>query len=87
VFLFIKDHANWCSQSVRHVIIVVSNYSLGIYLVHPLIMTLFNDYLEFNSYTLNPQYFVPIFAIIVFITSFVVVRVVSFIPYLRKTVA
>lgn len=87
IFLFIKNHADRCPQSIRRYLIVVSNCSLGIYLVHPLIMIVLNDQFAFNSSTWNPHYFSPIFAIIVFIISFVIVRVVSFIPGLRKTVA
>lgn len=87
IFLFIKNHADGCPLSIRRNLIVVSNYSLGIYLVHPLIVTVLNDQLAFNSSTLDPHYFPPIFATIVFILSFVVVRLVSFVPGLRKTVA
>ena len=87
IFLFIKDHADGCPPSIRRYLIVVSNCSLGIYLVHPLMMVLLNDQLAFNSSTLDPHYFPPIFATIVFILSFVVVRMVSFVPGLRKTVA
>ena len=87
IFLFIKNHADGCPLSIRRYLIVVSNYSLGIYLVHPLIVTVLNDQLAFNSSTLDPHYFPPIFATIVFILSFVVVRLVSFVPGLRKTVA
>ena len=87
IFLFIKNHAYRCPQSIRRYMIVVSNCSLGIYLVHPLMMTVLNDQLAFNSSTLDPHYFLPVFAIIVFILSFIVVRIVSYIPGLRNTVS
>ena len=86
VFVYIKDNCKDYSPLARRVIINLSNCSLGIYLVHPLVMTFFNDYLSFNSSTLNPIYFIPVFAIIVFLVSYIVVKVVSSIPILRKTV-
>lgn len=87
IFLFIKEHSTGYSQSIRRVIISMSNCSLGIYLVHPLMMTVLNDQLAFNSSTWNPHYFLPIFATIVFILSLMVVKLVSVVPFLRKTVS
>lgn len=87
VFLYIKNHADGCPQSIRRYVSLVSTWSLGIYLVHPLMMTVLKDQLAFSSSTWNPHVFPPIFATIVFMLSLIVVRVVSLVPFLRKTVS
>lgn len=86
VFIFIKDHCNTYSPSVRRIIIGLSNCSLGIFLVHPLFMFIMNDCFAINSSTSNPLFFIPFFATLIFFLSYLLVKVVSYIPYLKKTV-
>lgn len=86
VFVFAKEHCKAYSPSVRRVIVELSNYSLGIYLVHPLFMFGLNDYFSINSSTFNPVFSVPVLATFIFLLSYLLVKVVSYIPYLKKTV-
>lgn len=85
IFVFVKEHCNY-SPSVRRAIVGLSNCSLGIYLVHPLLMFIMSDYFAINSSTFSPILFILLFSIIIFILSYLLVKVVSYIPYLRKTV-
>ena len=86
VFVFAKEHCKAYSPSVRRVIVEFSNCSLGIYLVHPLFMFGLNDYLSINSSTFNPVFSIPVLATLIFILSYLLVKLVSYIPYLKKTV-
>ena len=54
--------------------------------IKTLLMYLFNDYLSFNSSSFNPVFFIPVFAVFIFFLSFVLVKIVSMIPYLKKVV-
>lgn len=86
IFIFIKDHCTDYSARTRRMIINLSNCSFGIYLVHPLFMHICNDYLALNSSSFNPTFFIPVFAIIIFFMSYVLVKIISLIPYLKKVV-
>lgn len=61
-----------------------SKLSLGIYIIHPLVMNVLFDYANMDSATLNPIYFIPLFALIVFIISYCVSFVLVRIPILKK---
>lgn len=86
IFLFIKDHCTDCSSKTRRLVVNLSNCSFGIYLVHPLFMHLCNEHLALNSSSFNPVFFIPVFAVFIFFLSFVLVKIVSMIPYLKKVV-
>lgn len=86
IFLFIKDHCPNYSYRNRRVIINLSCCSFGIYLVHPLFVHLFNDHLALNSSSFNPLFFIPVYAVIIFFLSFVLVKIVSKIPFLKRVV-
>lgn len=87
IFLIIKDlGSDYCFSKSRWIIINLSNCSFGIYLVHPLLMYLFNDYFSFNSSSFNPLFFIPVYVVMIFFLSFVLVKIVSKIPYLKRVV-
>jgi surface polysaccharide O-acyltransferase-like enzyme len=86
IFIFIKDYGTSISPIARHGIVCLSNCSLGIFLVHPIFLRMLNDFFAFNTSTYNPLFFIPIFVFIVFTISFFMVRIISYIPYLNKTV-
>ena len=86
VFVFVKEHCKAYSPSVQRIIVDFSNCSLGIYLVHPLFMFGLNDYFSINSSTFNPVFFILVLATFIFLLSYLLVKVVSYIPYLKKTV-
>lgn len=82
LFVVIKDKQ--IAPKYHSVLISASKLSLGIYIIHPLVMNVLFDYGNIDSASLNPIYFIPLFALIVFIISYCVSFVLSRIPVLKK---
>ena len=67
----------------RVIISKITNYVLGIYLVHPLIL----DHLymiKLSDFFIHPIFSIPIISIIVFISSLLLVFIISKIPIINK---
>ena len=79
VFVFFRRHFT-CNNSV---VLKLSQYSLGAYLVHPIFISLLRK-IGLNSLTFNPVFSVPVIAVIVFIISFIISAVLNHIPVLKK---
>ncbi len=82
IFIFLKDTK--ISPKYHQFIINASKISLGIYILHPLMISMANDFLQFNSSSLNPLFFIPVFTLLIFIISYIVTYVFIRIPILRK---
>lgn len=82
LFIFIKDIQ--IAPKNQSLVIYSSKLSLGIYIIHPLVMYILYDLWIINSASLNPIYFIPIFAIIVFLVSYCVTFVLIRIPIIKK---
>lgn len=67
-------------------LISASKLSLGIYIIHPLVMMILFDFFNIDSASLNPIYFIPLFAIIVFGISYLISFILNKIPFLKKFV-
>lgn len=67
-------------EKTTKVIILLSKYSFGVYLVHVVVRT----YLFFNCYSFNPIFSVPIVAAVTFLISLVITWVIGRIPVLNK---
>jgi len=63
----------------------LSILTLGIYLVHPIILELIN-YKGFGAMLFNPMISIPAIATFVFVTSLVWAWVIYQVPYLRRTI-
>lgn len=63
----------------------LSILTLGVYLVHPLILELFN-YKGFGAMLFNPIISIPVVATVVFVTSLVGAWIIYQVPYLRRTI-
>jgi len=63
----------------------LSLLTLGIYLVHPLIIEIF-EYLGFSSTAFNPLFSVPLVSVCVFICSLMCAKLIYQFPYLRRTI-
>jgi surface polysaccharide O-acyltransferase-like enzyme len=61
-----------------------SKLSLGIYIIHPLVMNVLFDYGDIDSASLNPINFIPLFALMVFMISYCVSFVLIRIPIIKK---
>lgn len=63
----------------------VATLSMGIYLIHPLILDIVESF-EFDVTATVPLLTVPLFAIFIFATSLAASWVLSLIPFLRRTI-
>ena len=84
LFIFVKDIK--ISPKYHQFIINASKISLGIYILHPFVMFLLSDFFQFNSASFNPLYFIPVYALLLFVLSFIATYVLIRIPILRKLV-
>ena len=85
VFLVVKDIK--ISPKYHEALIRLSKLSLGVYVIHPLIISIIYDLWGVHSSSFNPLYFIPVFAIIVFVVSYLLSFVLSKIPFVRKVVS
>ncbi|WP_296847233.1 acyltransferase [uncultured Methanobrevibacter sp.] len=82
LFIIIKDIP--IAFKYHTVVIGISKLSLGIYIIHPLVMNILFDLCNIDSAYLNPIYFIPIFAISVFIISLSVSCILVRIPVIKR---
>ena len=82
LFIVIKDKK--IAPKYYPVLISASKLSLGIYIIHPLVMNVLFDYGNIDSASLNPIYFIPLFALMVFIISYCASFVLIRIPIIKK---
>lgn len=64
----------------------LSNYSLGVYLIHQMIITILNHKLKINSLSFDAIISVPIIGAITCVISYVISFCISKIPVLNKTI-
>ena len=83
-YLFIKGIK--IAPKYHRFIISASKLSLGIYIIHPLIITIVFDLWKIDSALLNPIIFIPVFAVLIFGASYAVIYTLSKIPLINKIV-
>ena len=86
VFVFLKDRFGNLSPQRSRIVVNLSNYSFGIYLVHPLLIYLCTNFLGFSSSTFSVVWFAPVYSVFIFILSYLLVKLISMIPFMRKFV-
>lgn len=84
VFLFAKNIFNVMSSSAKGYVIMVSNCCFGVYLVHPFVMKMLDGLFVFPPASFMHILTIPLMALMVFLVSVLIVRVICFIPYLNK---
>lgn len=84
VFIYAKTHwmMLYTSINTKQTIINISKYTLGIYLIHIIILELL-DKIEFNTTIGNPIWSIPLVWLSVFLISLSVTVVLSKIPIIR----
>ena len=82
VFVVLKDIR--ISQKYYDVLIRLSKLSLGVYVIHPLVMSIMLDLWGINSASLNPLFFIPVFAVMIFVVSYSFSYVMSKVPLIKK---
>lgn len=88
VFTLTKKYfeKNKLSIKMQKKLSLISKYCFGIYLVHVLVITYLDKFLNLNTLSFNPIFSVPIISIIVFVISFLISFVINQIPILKKYV-
>ncbi len=65
-------------------IVLISECSFGIYLVHALILEVMNNGFGINTLSFNPYLSVPVIAVFVFLAGFAITLIIKRIPVLRR---
>lgn len=79
VFIVAKIYFNNLNSKSRYYLKKISNYSFGIYLVHPLIISKLFKYSYYLS-LMHLLYKIPIISLLVFILSLIISILIKFIP-------
>ncbi len=72
------------SPGAKSVILKLSKYSFGVYLVHDFFILISDKFFHFNSITINPILGVPAVAAITFVGAYIVSAILNHIPILKK---
>ena len=82
--LFIVIKEQHISPKYHLALINASKLSLGVYIIHPLVMSLVFDFWKIDSASLNPLYFIPVYAFAIFAISYLLTFVLNRIPIIKK---
>ena len=85
VYVFIKDYFinKDFSERIKRIIILLSKYSFGMYLVHDFFNIVFSR-IGFTVTAINPIFAIPLRSIVTFVLSFAVIWVLGHIPVIKK---
>ena len=85
VYVFIKDYFinKDFSERTKRIIILLSKYSFGMYLVHDFFNIVFSR-IDFTVTAINPVIAIPLRSIVTFILSFAVIWVLARISVIKK---
>ena len=87
VFVFFKQHLNKrVKRKTEKKILFLSKCTLGIYLVHPLIIFVLNDAFGLNTASFNPILSIPILVVLVASISLTISAILNKIPFIKKWV-
>lgn len=88
IFVFVKDRFDGreIGQKAERVLVLLSKYSFGVYLVHILVLDELARIFGLNTLSFNPLLSVPVISAIVIVVSFAISAALNHIPLLKKTV-
>ena len=86
VFVFVQAHAKNASSRQRSIAANISRYTFGIYLVHLLIRNLLVQHFKLDTTGWGTLYFVPVFTIVIFSISLLIIWQVGKIPWFKTHV-
>lgn len=85
VFVWFKYNAHKFTKIIKpRVIVKLSQYSFGVYLVHALVLEKLDLWFGLNTLSMNALLSVPIIGIIVFIISVIISAIINQMPVLKK---
>lgn len=88
IFVFVKGRFDGrkIGQKAERVLVLLSKYSFGVYLVHILVLDELARIFGINTLSFNPLLSVPVISAIVIVVSFAASAALNHIPLLKKTV-
>lgn len=72
------------STRAKKMIVKLSKYSFGAYLVHAMLIDIFSYFYGFDARAFNPIVSVPVVSVVVFVSSFVISAILNRIPVINK---
>ena len=85
IFIFGKHHLNKkLDDKKTKKLVFSSKCTLGIYLIHPLLLSLLDAVFNFNTLSFNPVLSVPIIWLLIFATSTLLSIILNKIPFINK---
>lgn len=86
LFVLFKEKVTSFSSATRPIIVNVSVCCFGIYLVHPLVKNWLGKFFIFDPSSNTICFMIPLFSLVVFIVSCLLIRIIRYVPYLGKNV-
>lgn len=86
MFLFILYNKEFIASKYNSLIFNMAKMSLGIYLIHMLILNELFKHFGLDYSFFNPAWFIPIYSLFVFAVSYLIVGLIYRIPYLKVLV-
>lgn len=83
IFLFFKYSFTHISPKIKHAIILVSNCSFGIYLIHLMIVEIFFRFF-LTSNDMLQLFLIPLLSLLVFVLSFIIISLLRKISFFKK---
>ncbi len=84
LFVFAKYNLNtYFTENVEKIVRVLSDYTLGIYLVHLLVLYIIFELLKVTIVSFNPLFSIPIITLLSFLTSSIIVYILKKMPGLK----
>ncbi len=71
-------------ENTKKALELLSGYSFGVYLIHPLLIEVLRDFLHINVLSFNPVFSVPILSAAIMAVSFAISAMLNKIPYLNR---
>lgn len=89
VFVFIKYHftEKKTGRRMKGIFSRMSGYTLGIYLIHPFVLTELGNRAGFKVTSFNPVLSVPALSTVTFLISFLLIYIIRLIPKVGKIIA
>jgi len=84
LFYKIYNNDNLNLEFTENFINKIAPATLGIYLLHPIILLFFQMILRVTPADFNPLLSIPVFSVVVFIICFLIIALIQKIPYLKR---
>lgn len=86
VFILVFQHCKRINNAFCSLVIFLSKMSLGVYVMHILVMHIFSTYFGIDSRSFHPAYWLILYSIIIFAVSYLISWIMSIIPFLKRMV-